>query len=56
MLYSLKEVSGSFTGKALCAELVEEIPEARPLKENAAQTILDIITKKKQREPLEIQF
>ena len=56
MLYSLKTVPGSSTGKALCAELVEEIPEIRLLKENAAQKILDIILKNKQTASLEVQF
>ena len=49
MLYSLKTVLDSSTGKALCAELAKEIPEIKPLKENAARTILDIITKNKHR-------
>ena len=54
--YSFKRVPGSFTGEALCAELIEEISEIRPLKENAAQTILDIIKKNKQTESPEVQL
>lgn len=56
MLYSLKTVLDSSTGKALCAELAKEIPEIKPLKENAARTILDIITKNKQTGSLAVQL
>ena len=39
VLFSMKQVPGSFTGEALCEELVKEILNIRPVKNNATVTI-----------------
>ena len=36
--FSMKQVPGSFTGEALCKELVKEISSIRPMKNNATVT------------------
>ena len=36
--FSMKQVPGSFTGEALCEELVKEISSIRPVKNNATVT------------------
>ena len=42
--FSMKQVSGSFTGEALCKELVREISSIRPVKNNATVAIRGAIS------------
>ena len=42
--FSMKQVPGSFTGEALCGELVKEISSIRPVKNNAIVTIRGAIS------------
>ena len=42
--FSMKQVPGSFTGEALCKELVKEISNIRPVKNNATVTIRGAIS------------
>ena len=42
--FSMKQVPGSFTGEALCGELVKEISSIRPVKNNATVTVRGAIS------------
>ena len=37
--FSMKQVSGSLTGEALCSELVNELSQIKPVRNNAAETV-----------------
>ena len=44
--FSMKKVSGSFTGEALCTELIKEICSIKKLQGNASENIRTVIEKK----------
>ena len=46
VLFSMKKVSGSFTGEALCTELIKEICSIKKLQGNASENIRTLIEKK----------
>ena len=46
--FSMKKVSGSFTGEALCTELIKEICSIKKLQGNASENIRTV-TEKTQR-------
>ena len=39
----MKKVSGSFTGEALCMELISEVSSIKKLKDNAATKIAETV-------------
>ena len=43
--FSMKKVSGSFTGEALCTELIKEICSIKKLQGNASENIRTLIEK-----------
>ena len=43
--FSMKKVSGSFTGETLCTELIKEICSIKKLQENASENIRTVIEK-----------
>ena len=45
VLFSMKKVSGSFTGEALCTELIKEICSIKKLQGNASENIRTVIEK-----------
>ena len=42
--FSFDRVSGSFTGEALCEELIQKISSVKVLNENAAEKLPDALT------------
>ena len=43
--FSMKKMSGSFTGDALCTELIKEIGSVKKLQGNASENIRTVIEK-----------
>ena len=54
--FSFDRVSGSFTGEALCEELIQKISSVKVLKENAAEKLPDAIRALRKEFVLEIEL